>query len=364
MTPPQWRAALRAEGVPFTELEGWTTRGRDQATGKPFGPVYGVLNHHTAGVDSLATIAYRGQGSAVPPPLAHAYLPKSGRLVLVADGRANHAGTTTDNILRAIIAEKPIPEPDRSTGIVDANDALYGIETENRGDGKDTYTRAQYDTWVRFNAAVCRHHGWSAGSAAGHLETSLEGKPDPRGPVEGYGRRGRFTLTMDRLRADVDERLDHPASWSPAQPTAPQEITVEGPSYLNLGIDGYMLAPGLWDEISFTEEWNDELGQHAASSEVFAIGPARFTGSLSLRFEGLPVGDVVQVRMSEWQGTTLKALHPIHEVIGTPGGAFSVLPLTKRLDSGRSMRVRLLNQSAGGIEVASAVLTALVWKES
>jgi hypothetical protein len=363
MTPAEWRAALKAEGVPFTELEGWTTRGRDQATGKIFGPVYGVLNHHTAGVDSLAAIAYHGQGAAVPPPLAHAYLPKSGRLVLVADGRANHAGTTTGNILTAIRYETPIPAPDRSTGVVDANDALYGIETENRGDGRDTYTRAQYDTWVRFNAAICRHHGWTAGSAAGHLETSLEGKPDPSGPVEGYGRRGRFTLIMRQLRADIDERLEHPASWSP--PTdAPEEADMSGPFYVNLGIEPYELAPGGWDEVAFTEEWNDELGQHAADSEVFAAGPARFTGTLSLRFEGLPVGDVVQVRMSEWQGNTLKVLHPIHEVIGTPGGAFCALPLTKRLGSGRSMRVRLLNQSAGRIEVASAVLTALVWKES
>ncbi|MEU0947617.1 N-acetylmuramoyl-L-alanine amidase [Streptomyces canus] len=362
MTPAQWRSALKAEGAPFTELEGWTTRGRDQATGKVFGPVFGVLNHHTAGRDSLNTVAYRGQGAAVPAPLAHALLPKSGRLVLVADGRANHAGTTTDNILTAIIAEEPIPRADRSTGVVDANDALYGIEVENLGDGKDAYTRAQYDTLVRFNAAICRHHGWGKGSVAGHLETSLEGKPDPRGPVEGYGKRGRFNLTMNQLRADVAERLAHPASWSP--PQAAQEVTVEGPAYVNLGVESYELASGLWDEIGFTEEWTDELGHHAVNSEVFVAGAARFTGSLSLRFEGLPVGAVVQVRMSEWEGATLKALHPIHEVIGTPGGAYSVVPLVKRLGAGRSMRVRLLNQSAGGIEVASAVLSALAWKES
>ncbi|MFE9309660.1 hypothetical protein ACFYM5_18480 [Streptomyces sp. NPDC006706] len=183
--------------------------------------------------------------------------------------------------------------------------------------------------------------------------------------MEGYGKRGRFNLTMAQLRADVAERLAHPASWSPEQASTPQEVTVQGPAYINLGLEhGYQLAAGSWDEIGFTQEWSDELGQHPAAGEVFAVGPARFTGSLSLRFEGLPVGGVVQVRMSEWEGSTLKQLHPIHEVIGTPGGTYSVLPLVKRLGAGRSMRVRLLNQSAGGIEVASAVLTALVWKES
>ena len=58
----------------------------------------------------------------------------------------------------------------------------------------------------------------------------------------------------------------------------------------------------------------------------------------------------------------LKANHPIHEVIGTAGGTFSVVPLTKRVGPGRSMRVRLLNQSDDNIEVASAVLTAWVWE--
>ncbi|QUW78268.1 hypothetical protein SMIR_03155 [Streptomyces mirabilis] len=66
----------------------WTTRGRDAATGKKFGPVYGSLNHHTAGTNSLHAIAYSGQSSTVPAPLAHTYLPKNGVLVLVAAGRA------------------------------------------------------------------------------------------------------------------------------------------------------------------------------------------------------------------------------------------------------------------------------------
>ncbi|MFC8332707.1 N-acetylmuramoyl-L-alanine amidase [Streptomyces olivaceus] len=359
MTGAQWRAALRAEGVQFVELEGWTGRGRDEATGKPFGPVYGVLNHHTAGVDSLNLIAYRGQGAAVPAPLAHALLPKDGIVVLVAGGRANHAGTTTGNILGAIVAERSIPRPDRASGVVDANDALYGLETENLGDGEDVYPRGQYDTLVRFNTAVCRHHGWSAGSAAGHLETSLEGKPDPAGPVEGYGRRGRFQLTMNQLRADVGERLAHAASWSPA--TEEDDM----PEYVNLGLArSYRLASGLWDDVQFTKEWADEPGHHAENSATFVKGPARFTGTLSLRLEWLPAGEVVQVRMSEWEGGTRVHDHPPHEVIGTEGGTYSTVPLTKRVGPGREMRVELSNQAGGEIEVASVVLSALVWVES
>jgi hypothetical protein len=57
--------------VRFTEYTGWTSRGRDVATGRTFGPVRGVLNHHTAGRDSLKTIAVAGR-LGLPAPLAHA----------------------------------------------------------------------------------------------------------------------------------------------------------------------------------------------------------------------------------------------------------------------------------------------------
>ncbi|MEV6504766.1 N-acetylmuramoyl-L-alanine amidase [Streptomyces sp. NPDC051642] len=213
MTPAQWRTALQAEGVKFTEYSNWTTRGRDSATGKTFGPVHGVLNHHTAGSNSLKAVAVDG-APALPAPLCHTFLPKTGIAVMVSCHRANHAGLAASNVIAAIINEKTLPKQNKAT-TVDGNDCLYGIETENLGDGKDAYTKAQYDAWVRWNAAICRHHGWGSGSAAGHLETSVEGKIDPKGPVEGYGSRGKFTFSMKQLRADVAERLKHAASWSP-----------------------------------------------------------------------------------------------------------------------------------------------------
>lgn len=136
------------------------------------------------------------------------------------------------------------------------------------------------------------------------------------------------------------------------------------PAYVNLGlVHGYNLAAGEWDAVQFTQEWNDEPGDHTPDSPVFVQGAARFHGTLSLRFEHLPVGAVVQVRQSEYEGSTLKADHPITEVIGTAGGTYGTVPLVNRLAAGRSMRIRLLNQSGEDVEVASAVLKALVWKE-
>jgi hypothetical protein len=188
-------------------------------------------------------------------------------VVLVADGRTNHAGLVAENVYRALVSETGRPKQDKSR-TVDGNDALYGLEVENRGDGEDVYTRAQYDSWVRFDAALCRLHGWTAGSVAGHLETSVEGKPDPAGPVAGYGRRGRFLFTMAQFRRDVAERLSHQATWSP--PTTQETVTVT-PEYLNLGLaQAYPLAPDLWAAVEFTTEWNDEPDGHALNSTTFA----------------------------------------------------------------------------------------------
>ncbi|MFF5801586.1 peptidoglycan recognition protein family protein [Streptomyces albogriseolus] len=234
LTPDQWLRILRAEGVRVEEYPGWRTRERDAATGRAFGPVRMFLNHHTAGRNAKDVVAKNGV-PGLPAPLAHVYLARSGVATMCSAGRANHAGPMAVNAYASFRDEKTVhPAPSRASGTVDGNDVSYGIEVENLGDGKDTYTREQYDAWVRINAAVCRHHGWTAESVGCHKETSVEGKVDPRGPVEGYGSRGRFEFTPERFRADVAERLKHPASWSPGSkpaPTPPKENDMDLTAY-------------------------------------------------------------------------------------------------------------------------------------
>lgn len=221
MSPDQWLKALRAEGVTVEEYPGWRTRGRDAATGKQFGPVRMFLNHHTAGRNARDVVAKNGV-AGLPGPLAHVYLARSGVATMCSSGRANHAGLMAANAYASFRDETAShPAPSKASGTVDGNDVAYGIETENLGDGQDVYPRSQYEAWVRINAAACRFHGWSAKSVGCHKETSVEGKIDPRGPVEGYGSRGRFTFTPDQFRQDIDERLAHPASWSPGASTTP-----------------------------------------------------------------------------------------------------------------------------------------------
>ena len=215
MSPDKFVAVLKKEGVKISEYPGWRTRERDDETGKPFGPVHMILNHHTAGSNSRTIVAETGV-PGLPGPLAHIHLAKTGVATLCSAGRTNHAGLMASNAYTSFLNEtSPHPKPSASTGTVDGNDVAYGIEVENLGNEKDSYPRAQYDALVRINAAIARHYGWTAQSCAGHSETSIEGKVDPRGPVQGYGERGSFALTMGRLRSDVAQRLAHDSDWAP-----------------------------------------------------------------------------------------------------------------------------------------------------
>jgi hypothetical protein len=203
-------AALKAEGCKVVEYKSWRTHNRNSKGA--WGPVNGVMIHHTvsSGEDSSVALCYNGH-SALPGPLCHTVGGKSGKLYMVGHGRANHAGSGDADVLRAVINETKLPADNEAN--TDGNSRFYGLEIVNLGNGKDQYPAAQYDAAVRWAAAICRTHGWGAGSVIGHKEWQ-PGKIDPHGPVEGRG-----SFDMNRFRADVAERLKHPAHWSPGSST-------------------------------------------------------------------------------------------------------------------------------------------------
>ncbi|MER6334090.1 hypothetical protein ABT298_33250 [Streptomyces sp. NPDC001034] len=170
---------------------------------------------------------------------------------------------------------------------------------------------------------------------------------------------------MDRFIAYLSEAAFRTWAAGEDPEKTPTQIGDDVPEYVNLGLARpYTLAPGKWDSIELTTEWSDTAGRHADGGSVFVRGAAYFTGSLALHADGLPAGAVVQARMSEYLGADLVQDHPIDEIVGTPGGTYRVVPLVKRLAKDRGMRVRLLNQSDVPVTITSAVLTALVFKES
>ena len=201
---------LRDEGLTVHEHTGWRTHNRDSATGKTFGPVHGVLIHHTAGHGDRE-ICYKGR-SDLPGPLCHSWLGKTDGLWMIGSGRANHAGLVDLDVVNALIAEKsPLPRDDQANA--DGNDCLYGLEIENLGNGKDPYPAAQYRQAVLWAAALCRTHGWSEKSIAGHKEVQ-PGKIDP-------------SFDMDVFRADVKKQLATKPGGKPTPAPTPSTPRVD-----------------------------------------------------------------------------------------------------------------------------------------
>lgn len=199
-------AALRAEGVDVAEYKSWRTHNRNHVGS--WGPVHGVVIHHTvsSGTASSVELCYSGHAT-LPGPLCHTVGAKDGRLYMVGHGRANHAGLGDGDVLRAVIDETPLP-PDNEAN-TDGNRHFYGIELINLGDGKDPWPEVQKEAAVRWAAAICRAHGWSERSVIAHKEWQ-PGKVDP-------------TFDMAMFRARVAERLTRPAGWSPGTTTPPPE---------------------------------------------------------------------------------------------------------------------------------------------
>jgi hypothetical protein len=185
---------------------GWETHNRGDR-GDGWGPVNGVLIHHTVTKSTASAIAAcrkgvtQAGGSFLPGPLYNLLVDKQGVVHLIGWGRANHAGNGDDDVLRAIIREQlPFPRPNEAN--TDGNARLYGIGLLNMGDGKDPYPVAQLDAAADASAVLCSLHAWSEGSVAGHKEWQ-PGKIDPVFGMDGFRARvkGRRRRVDQILRA-------------------------------------------------------------------------------------------------------------------------------------------------------------------
>jgi hypothetical protein len=150
-----WLAdVLRQGGCNVTELAGWETRGRRGA----FGPVKGVLCHHTAGpytgnAPSLNLIVNGRPDLA--GPLSHLHLARDGTFTVVAAGRCNHAGLGTWQ------------------GVTAGNTSFIGIEAENAGNGSDPWPDVQMEAYAKGCAAILKHIGAAPIMCVGHKEYAL-----------------------------------------------------------------------------------------------------------------------------------------------------------------------------------------------
>ncbi|WP_326741598.1 N-acetylmuramoyl-L-alanine amidase [Streptomyces sp. NBC_01768] len=191
MSASRFLEVLMNEGLTVVQVGDWRTHNRDHKG--PWGPVNGVMIHHTVTSGTAATVRICRNGYPdLPGPLCHGVIAKDGRVHLVGHGRANHAGLGDEDVLRAVVAEKRLPGDNEAD--TDGNRHFYGFECENLGDGKDPWPDAQLEAIEKAAAAICRHHGWNSRSVIGHKEWQ-PGKIDPRG------------FTMDSMRDRIHDRL-------------------------------------------------------------------------------------------------------------------------------------------------------------
>lgn len=186
---------LRNAGLKVVEVDGWQDRGRPANIGG-FDPK-GVLCHHTATgpKTSRATVVnllVKGR-SDLPGPLCHMGLGRDGTVIIIASGRANHAGKA------------------KASGNMPAGDGnvLYiGIEAFNNGTG-EPWSQRQMDAYALLCATLSKEitHN-TAASVRGHKETSTEGKIDP-------------TFDMNAFRKKVGALMTPPKAPVVVVPDAP-----------------------------------------------------------------------------------------------------------------------------------------------
>jgi hypothetical protein len=264
---------LKAEGITVQEYSNWRTHNRNHVG--LFGPVYGVVIHHTvsSGDDGSVALCYNGH-SNLPGPLCHGVGRNDGKIALVGHGRANHAGSGDDDVLAAVIAETALPADNETN--TDGNRYFYGLEIVNLGNGTDTYPWVQYVAAVKWAAAHCRKHGWNEKSVIGHKEWQ-PGKIDPYGPVIGPDGT-RFDFTMARFRADVKAALALPAGKWQGTVQEEDEVTpadiaaIADAVYTKLlKTDGVLNAPPDAADVSTNPYWTWESHVQDVTARVRSI---------------------------------------------------------------------------------------------
>jgi hypothetical protein len=149
-------------GLKVAEQPNWKDRGRGNV-----GTIKGVICHHTAGaktgnMPSLGIVTNGRPG--LSGPLAQLCLARDGTFIIVAAGRANHAGAGNWQ------------------GITTGNTSFIGIEAENTGLANDQpWPAIQMDAYRRGVAAILKKIKADPIMCCGHKEYALPHgrKPDP-----------------------------------------------------------------------------------------------------------------------------------------------------------------------------------------
>ena len=144
--------AVKRAGVKYRAQSGWRSRGRGA-----MGSIASIMCHHTAGpasgnTPSLNVVTHGRPG--LSGPLAQLFLARDGTVILVAAGRANHAGRVSSNRY--------------------SNSHSIGIEAE--ATGVASWPAAQLDAYAKLCKALIDEFNLPVSRVIGHAEAAV-----PRG---------------------------------------------------------------------------------------------------------------------------------------------------------------------------------------
>lgn len=256
---------IAAMGVQVEEIPGWETRGSSS-----FAPAL-VICHWTAGPrgsrtrPSLRVVLEGRPREGIPGPLCQVYLDRNGVAVMVAAGRANHAGRGSYR------------------GVLGASGA-YGIEAESAGN--DDWTEAQQWAYPRVVAGLLRGLGRDESWTCGHSEFA---KPTGRKiDIRDW--------PMDRMRWQVGQLL-RPVPPPPPTPEFEEDPVIR---FIESLYQHDLRRNPTPEDLAF---WGDEFNRRKITT--YADAMALFRGS---RAEG---GTVVAAYLR-----SLGREPKIHEVAG------------------------------------------------
>lgn len=172
----------RRFGLEVIEVDGWRSRGKDTLVAR------GVVCHHTGGpaTGDMPTLRILINGrSDLPGPLCNVGLSRSGKVYVIASGKANHAGTGGWQGLKG-------------------NSSVLGIEAENNGG--QPWPAQQVDAYIRLAAALAHGAPCASSKVCGHKEWAPGRKPDPH------------SIDMVQFRIKVQRLLSGSPNDPPPQP--------------------------------------------------------------------------------------------------------------------------------------------------
>ena len=159
--------AVKRAGVKYRAQSGWRNRGRGT-----MGSIQSIMCHHTAGpasgnTPSLNVVTYGRPG--LSGPLAQLFLARDGTVILVAAGRANHAGRVSSNRY--------------------SNSHSIGIEAEETG--VSSWPAAQLDAYAKLCKALIDEFNLPVSRVIGHAEAAVPRgrKVDPNFSMNAFRRK-------------------------------------------------------------------------------------------------------------------------------------------------------------------------------